>query len=208
MSESILTTDRKYRYYYVITRFIRFWIHFWKSHSACSMSVRVSAWLCPRFFSPPPSSATANFRIVSEILVSFFWLTNRFRSAVKLQGPEKRSSAYAGKKGRKEESCKQQEVNRKNNCVVLTLFFLMFRVRLRKQQRTSRYRNQEISSRIIKLFPLVRNHYRALSKQIGAIGRYPLDKDKNFYCRKRVRQPIYAVLLTNVSQIQQCVSCN
>ena len=106
MSESILTTDRKYRYYYVITRFIRFWIHFWKSHSACSMSVRVSAWLCPRFFSPPPSSATANFRIVSEILVSFFWLTNRFRSAVKLQGPEKRSSAYAGKKGRKEESCK------------------------------------------------------------------------------------------------------
>lgn len=124
MSESILTTDRKYRYYYVITRFIRFWIHFWKSHSACSMSVRVSAWLCPRFFSPPPSSATANFRIVSEILVSFFWLTNRFRSAVKLQGPEKRSSAYAGKKGRKEESCKQQEVNRKNNCVVLTLFFL------------------------------------------------------------------------------------
>lgn len=63
-------------------------LHFWKVPLLFHV-VRVR----PRF-SRPPSSATANFRIVSEIHVSFFWPANGFGDAVrKRQGPEKRSSA-------------------------------------------------------------------------------------------------------------------
>lgn len=48
-------------------------IRFWKSHSVCSVCVCSHVtWLCAfQFFSPPPCSATANFRIVSEKLFFF-----------------------------------------------------------------------------------------------------------------------------------------
>lgn len=60
--------------------------NFWKSPIALSLS-RV----CPGL--PPPSSATANFRIVSEIhAFPFFGRRNGFGDALrKRQGPEKRS---------------------------------------------------------------------------------------------------------------------